>query len=272
VSRRRSERSAGTGATDGLPSYAVGAPLEPRSPLGDGQLTDVSLPGEESAGVVVPEATVPRLPVYLRVLTELAGTGTRVVSSDELAALAGVGPAQVRRDLAPLGPNGVRGVGYDVAALRERITRVLGLTREWPVVIVGAGHLGQALAGYGGFAGRGFRIRALVDSDPALVGTTIAGHPVEPADRLEEVLTATGASIVVIATPPAAAQDVCDRLVAAGVRSILNFAPVLLVVPPSVDVRQVDLSTELTVLAFHEQRRAPAIAQESAGTASGGGA
>jgi len=201
------------------------------------------------------EATVARLPVYLRVLSELAASRTRVVSSDELAALAGVGPAQVRRDLAPLGPNGVRGVGYDVDALQRRITDVLGLTREWPVVIVGAGHLGQALAGYAAFAERGFCIRALLDTDPALVGTTIAGHPVEPADRLEEVVAATGASIAVIATPPAAAQAVCDRLVAAGVGSILSFAPVLLVVPPAVDVRQVDLSAELTVLAFHGQRR-----------------
>jgi redox-sensing transcriptional repressor len=220
--------------------------------------------GLEPATTDISEATVARLPVYLRVLSELVAAGSRTVSSDELAALAGVGPAQVRRDLAPLGPGGVRGVGYDVGALRDRIAGVLGLTHEWPVVIVGAGHLGQALAGYAGFLERGFCIKALLDSDPALVGTSIAGHPVESADRLEEVVASTGASIAVIATPREAAQAVCERLVAAGVRSILNFAPVLLVVPPSVDVRQVDLSAELTVLAFHEQRRYP-HAGEAAG-------
>ncbi|WP_407938162.1 redox-sensing transcriptional repressor Rex [Motilibacter rhizosphaerae] len=204
----------------------------------------------------LPEASVARLPVYLRVLSELALAGRTVVSSDALAALAGVGPAQVRRDLAPLGPRGTRGVGYDVVALRDRLQDVLGLTHEWPVVIVGAGNLGQALAGYAGFADRGFRVAALVDVDPLLVGSSVAGLVVDPAERLEDAVLRSGASIAVVATPPGSAQAVCDRLVAAGVRSILNFAPVLLVVPAHVEVRDVDLSVELALLAFHEQRRA----------------
>ena len=220
----------------------------------------------------IPEATVARLAVYLRVLGALADGGRSTVSSGELASAAGVNPAGLRKDLSHLGPCGVRGVGYEVGALRDRIAGVLGVERSRACVLVGMGNLGAALAGYAGFGSRGFEFVGLFDVAPARVGQHIGGHSVRPLDELEQVVDAAGASIGVITTPADVAQSVCDRMAAAGVRSILNFAPVLLVVPPSVDVRQVDLSTELTVLAFHEQRRAPAIAQESAGTASGGGA
>jgi redox-sensing transcriptional repressor len=209
----------------------------------------------------IPEATVARLPVYLRALFALADRGIATVSSDELAAAAGVNSAKLRKDLSQLGSYGTRGVGYDVEYLVYQVSRELGLTQDWPVVIVGSGNLGRALANYGGFASRGFRIAALLDSDPAMVGTVIARHTVLSVSDLEEVVTSHGVSIGVIATPAAAAQGVCDRLVAAGVTSILNFAPIVLNVPTGVDVRKVDLSIELQILAFHAQRRAARLAQ-----------
>src|SRR5213595_4315684 len=205
----------------------------------------------------IPEATVARLPVYLRALYGLAERGISTVASEELAAATGVNSAKLRKDLSHLGSYGIRGVGYDVDYLVYQVSRELGLTQDWPVVIVGAGNLGRALANYGGFASRGFRIAAVLDADPAVVGTEIAaGQVVGNSDAIEEVVAQRSVSIGVIATPAAAAQGVCDRLVAAGVTSILNFAPVVLTVPVGVDVRKVDLSIELQILAFHAQRRA----------------
>jgi redox-sensing transcriptional repressor len=203
----------------------------------------------------IPDATVARLPVYLRVLYALADRGVATVSSEELATAAGVNSAKLRKDLSHLGSYGTRGVGYDVEYLVYQVSRELGLTQDWPVLIVGAGNLGRALANYGGFASRGFRIAALLDCDPAVVGTVIAGHTVRSADEIEEAVRRFDVAIGVIATPAAAAQNVCNRLVAAGVMSILNFAPVVLSVPSGVDVRKVDLSIELQILAFHAQRR-----------------
>ncbi|MGH3273439.1 MAG: redox-sensing transcriptional repressor Rex [Streptosporangiaceae bacterium] len=204
----------------------------------------------------MPEATVARLPVYLRALYALADREIDTVSSEELATAAGVNSAKLRKDLSHLGSYGTRGVGYDVDYLVYQVSRELGLTQDWPVVIVGAGNLGRALANYGGFASRGFRIAALLDSDPAVVGTAVARHAVRDAADIEDVVTQFNVAIGVIATPAAAAQEVCGRLVAAGVTSILNFAPVVLNVPTGVDVRKVDLSMELQILAFHAQRRA----------------
>ena len=204
----------------------------------------------------IPEATVARLPIYLRALYALADRGIATVSSEELATAAGVNSAKLRKDLSHLGSYGTRGVGYDVDYLVYQVSRELALTQDWPVVIVGAGNLGRALANYGGFASRGFRIAALLDCDSSVVGTVIARHTVRSAAEIEDVVTRFAVSIGVIATPAAAAQQVCDRLVAAGVTSILNFAPVVLTVPAGVDVRKVDLSIELQILAFHAQRRA----------------
>jgi redox-sensing transcriptional repressor len=208
-----------------------------------------------SNGHGIPDATVARLPVYLRALYALADHGVATVSSEELAAATGVNSAKLRKDLSHLGSYGTRGVGYDVEYLVYQVSRELGLTQDWPVLIVGAGNLGRALANYGGFASRGFRIAALVDSDPQVVGTVIARHMVRGDAEIEQVIDQFDVSIGVIATPAGAAQNVCDRLVAAGVTSILNFAPVVLSVPPGVDVRKVDLSIELQILAFHAQRR-----------------
>jgi redox-sensing transcriptional repressor len=203
----------------------------------------------------LPDATVARLPVYLRVLAGLAERGVVTVSSDQLAAGAGVNSAKLRKDLSHLGSYGIRGVGYDVDYLIYQVSRALGLTQDWPVVLVGAGNLGHALANYGGFATRGFRIAAVLDSDPAIVGGRIGRLAVRHSDELEDIVVRHKVAIGVIATPAGSAQNVCDRLVAAGVTSILNFAPVVLNVPDGVDVRKVDLSIELQILAFHAQRR-----------------
>ena len=197
-----------------------------------------------------------RLPVYLRALVELAERGEQTVSSEALAAAAGVNSAKVRKDLSYLGSYGTRGVGYDVEYLIHQVSRVLGLTQDWATCIVGLGNLGAALANYGGFAERGFRIAALLDSDPDVVGTTVAGLPIQPMDEAARVVKEEGISIAVLAVPGPAAQEVADSLVEAGVTSILNFAPVVLQVPPQVSLRKVDLSIELQILSFYEQRRA----------------
>jgi redox-sensing transcriptional repressor len=203
----------------------------------------------------IPEATVARLPVYLRALITLADRGIATCSSEELAAAAGVNSAKLRKDLSYLGSYGTRGVGYDVEYLRYQIAREIGVTQDWPVVIVGIGNLGHALANYSGFSSRGFRIVALLDADPARHGEGIGDLKIRAFDDIESLVAEHRVAIGVIATPAVAAQDVCDRLVAAGVTSILNFAPTVLTVPDGVDIRKVDLSIELQILAYHEQRK-----------------
>ena len=202
-----------------------------------------------------PQAPVARLSVYLRVLTALPEGGRSTVSSGELAAAAGVNPAGLRKDLSHLGPCGVRGVGYEVRTLRDRISAVLGVERSRACVLVGIGNLGSALADYAGFGSRGFEFVGLFDASPDRIGRRIGGQVVRPIAELEDVVARTRASLGVITTPAEVAQSVCDRLAAAGVRSILNFAPVTLAAPPGVDVRKVDLSVELQVLAFLSQQR-----------------
>lgn len=206
-------------------------------------------------GQPVPPATVGRLPGYLRALEATAATGAVLTSSEELAARAGVTPAQLRKDLSFLGSYGRRGVGYDVGHLREQITVVLGVADVRRVLLVGVGNLGHALANYAGIAERGFVLVGLVDADPAVVGTTVAGLVVEDARDLGAVVARTGATIAVLTTPAAVAQQVCDALVAAGVVGILTFAPGALRVPPHVDVRTVDVGSELQILAFHDRAR-----------------
>jgi redox-sensing transcriptional repressor len=211
----------------------------------------------------VPDATVARLATYLRVLGTLADRGVVTVSSEELAAAAGVNSAKLRKDLSFLGSYGIRGVGYDVTTLTEQISRTLGLTVHRSVALIGVGNLGQALAGYAGFATRGFRIAALLDADPSRIGGKLRGLVVRDIAELAEVVAENAITIGVLAVPASAAQDVCDRLVAAGVTSILNFAPVVLSVPPHVHLRKVDLAAELQILSFHETRRAAAALAEA---------
>ena len=203
----------------------------------------------------IPEATVARLPVYLRCLLEVAETNTVTISSERLAEMAGVNAAKVRKDLSYLGSYGTRGVGYDVEYLLFQISRELGLTHDWPVVIVGIGNLGHALANYKGFSARGFRIVALVDADARKVGEQIGDLAVRHLDDLPAIAAEAGIAIGIVATPASAAQDVADRLVDAGVTSILNFAPSVISVPKGVSLRKVDLSIELQILSFYQQRR-----------------
>ncbi|HEX2298858.1 MAG TPA: redox-sensing transcriptional repressor Rex, partial [Pseudonocardiaceae bacterium] len=203
----------------------------------------------------VPEAAVARLAVYLQVLTSLRGQGVRTISSEGLARTAGVNSAKLRKDLSYVGSYGTRGVGYDTARLIEHLERVLGLTRRHRAAVVGIGNLGHALANYAGFPGRGFPVAALFDVDEDLIGISVGGRLVDHIDRIPEVCAEREVTIAVICTPAGAAQEVCDLLVAGGVRCILNFAPVVLQVPDDVEVRTVDLAVELQILSFHEARR-----------------
>ncbi|MCD6021516.1 MAG: CoA-binding domain protein [Actinomycetia bacterium] len=213
-------------------------------------------PGPHVRDRSIPEATVGRLPRYLQALAGMAADGTAVASSEELALAAGVTSAKVRKDLSHLGSYGTRGVGYDIAYLIHQIRRELGLTQDWGIAIAGIGNLGHALANYKGFGDRGFRVAALVDVDPAKVGERVGELEVVHIDTLPELVKELGLAIGVIATPAIAVQDVADRMVAAGIRSILNFAPAPLVAPPGVSVRSVDLAVELQILAYYEQRKA----------------
>jgi redox-sensing transcriptional repressor len=204
----------------------------------------------------IPEATVGRLPVYLRALVEMAEDGRATTSSEDLAEAAGVNSAKVRKDLSYLGSYGTRGVGYDVAYLIHQVRRVLGLTQDWPVLIAGIGNLGHALANYRGFSERGFRIVALVDAERSKVGELVGSVEVRHVDDMPGLVRRHDVAIGIICTPAAGAQDVADRMVDAGIRSILNFAPAVISVPPEVSLRKVDLSIELQILGFYEQRKA----------------
>jgi redox-sensing transcriptional repressor len=197
----------------------------------------------------IPDATVTRLPLYLRVLSEAS---EETMSSDSLAARAGVNAAQVRKDLSHLGSYGTRGVGYDVAYLVRQIARELGLTRDRRVAIVGVGSLGRALVRYGGFAERGFRVVAAFDVNPATVGQRIGAVAVQHISELQEAIQGKEVDVALLTTPAPVAQGVTDALVTAGVRSILNFAPVRLRADPGVTVRQVDLGVELQILSYYE--------------------
>ena len=204
----------------------------------------------------IPEATVQRLPIYLRALVDITEGGATTVSSEALAEVAGVNSAKVRKDLSHLGSYGTRGVGYDVAYLIHQVRRELGLTQHWPIVIAGIGNLGHALANYKGFSERGFQTVALVDADPTKVGEVVGGIAIRPVDDLPAIVKEGDVAIGVICTPAPAVQEVADRMIAAGIRSILNFAPLVISVPPGVSVRKVDLAIELQILAFYEQRKA----------------
>jgi redox-sensing transcriptional repressor len=203
----------------------------------------------------IPEATVIRLPVYQRILLELVRAGTTTVASDQLAEMARVNASKVRKDLSFLGSFGTRGSGYDTQYLLAQIDRELGVDGDWPVAVVGLGNLGRALANSQGFTSRGFRVCSLFDVEPSLVGSRIQGLRVHHLDDFETVTAVDLPSIGVIATPAAAAQDVADRMIAAGVGSLLNFAPKVLTVPPTVLLRYVDLSIELQVMSFYLSHR-----------------
>lgn len=200
----------------------------------------------------IPKATVARLPVYLQCVNMLPAD-EHIISSEALASLARVKPAQVRKDLSYVATSGVRGVGYERSHLSAQLRAVLGIDHEWSVVIIGVGNLGSALAGYQGFAGAGFSIVGIYDADPAKIGRPVDGHIIRPLSGLEADVRDFGVSLAIIATPAASAQAAADACVQAGIRSLLNFATTMLKVPESVAVRKVDLATELQILSFYSQ-------------------
>lgn len=200
----------------------------------------------------IPAATVSRLPVYLRCLVDLPEDQT-TCSSDQLAVFAGVNPAQLRKDLSYLGSHGVRGVGYTITELQEQLRQALGLHKGYCVAIAGAGNLGTALSSYPGFDAWGFSVVAVFDVDPDKVGTRVGDHLVSSLSDLERIVADLEVDIGIVATPAGSAQEVADRFVAAGVRSILNFAPTVLHTPESVETRRMDVSTELQILTYHLQ-------------------
>jgi len=199
----------------------------------------------------IPEATIMRLSVYSRYLTEVDRKGIITISSGDIAEGVGVSPAQVRKDLAYFGEFGIRGVGYNVKDLHKDILKILGLSAEWSVSLVGLGNLGLALSTYKGFKERGFIITSIFDKDPKKIGMVVDGVEVMPVEMIEEVVPKTKPQIGVITVPGAFAQEVADMLVKCGVSAILNFAPIVLNVPPEVELRNVDLSVNLEVLTFN---------------------
>lgn len=202
----------------------------------------------------VPAASVARLPLYLRCLEELEADSVETVSSSRLAELAGVNAAKLRKDLSHLGSYGTRGVGYQVRHLMHQIQRELGLDEPSPVIVVGLGNLGQALSKHAGFGERGFPIVALFDVDPAKIGTAVGDQTVSHLDELDALVDQLGARTAIIATPVEAAQEVTDRVIGAGITSVLNFAPTVVQVPEGVALRQVDLALELQILSYYQPR------------------
>jgi redox-sensing transcriptional repressor len=206
--------------------------------------------GEEQKAGRLSRVTVNRLSLYLRQLERLALDGVKTVSSGQLGEELGVSDAQVRKDLAYLGHLGYPGVGYYPQELVAVIRRTLGLDRDWPVVLIGAGHLARALLRYRGFQQQGFRIVAVFDADPAKIGETLDELTISSMENLKPAIAKHQARLGIIAVPAAAAQAVADALVAGGIRGILNFAPVVLRVPESIQVVAVDLAVQLEQLAF----------------------
>jgi len=195
--------------------------------------------------------TIHRLSVYTRCLLQLEEDGVKTISSQEMADRFNLNSAQVRKDLAYFGEFGVRGIGYYVAGLKAELQQILGLDRQWPLVLVGFGNLGSALFHYKGFGRQGFRIAAIVDDDPAKVAREVESVPVVPSRDLAREVKARGIQIAIVAVPAESAQAVTDRLVSAGIRAILNFAPARLKVPREVRLKNVDLSIELETLSFY---------------------
>ena len=205
----------------------------------------------------ISRATVDRLPLYFRTLRLIRSEGSEIVSSEELGRRIGVTPEQIRKDLASFGAVGKKGVGYHVAELVHNISQILGLDRKWNIAIIGVGHLGWALANYRNFASLGFHLAALFDQNPAIVGQLINGVDVLSVADLETTITSRNIQIGVIAVPAGEAQAVADRLVAAGVHGIWNFAPVRIRVPDDVQIVSEDLSVGLSTLSYHLRRQVP---------------
>lgn len=212
----------------------------------------ISTAAEEATNLVkVPQPTIERLSAYLQCVRGLQADGVLTASSTEIAQRTGINAAQFRKDLSYFGEFGTPGLGYDVAALEAHIARIMGLNARHDVLMVGAGHLGTALLSYPGFPERGFHIVAAFDSATAKVGQALNSCPIYHTDDLAKVNAALNAQMGIIAVPRAAAQETVDKLVAAGVQAILNFAPVTILVRPGIVVRNVDLTSQLEVLSYY---------------------
>jgi redox-sensing transcriptional repressor len=205
----------------------------------------------------IPEVVIDRLPVYARTLTLLSKQGREVVSSQELGAQLGVTPAQIRKDLSYFGRFGKQGRGYNVKRLLEELRQILGLTRDWSMVLVGVGKLGQAIVAYGGFAPQGFRIIEAFDADPKIIGTKVNGLAVKSVTSLPEVLHGQKIDIGIVAVPAASAQQVIDALVASGVKGILNYAPIAPQVPPHVRIKDIDPVLSLQSMTYYVKNVGP---------------
>jgi redox-sensing transcriptional repressor len=203
----------------------------------------------------IPDIVISRLPIYLQALTRLAEQGQKVTtSSQELGDLLGISSAQIRKDLSHFGEFGKQGTGYHIGYLHNQLQRILKLDQEWPVAVIGAGFLGHALASYGGFRPRGFRVAWIFDSDPAKIGMKVGGVTVQDVAELEETIRREGAQIAILAVPAPAAQEITDRVVEAGVTAILTYAPITLSVPDRVHVQYSDPVIQLQRMTYHLER------------------
>lgn len=199
----------------------------------------------------IPDIVIGRLPIYLRALTRLAQEGHQVTSSHELGQRLGISSAQIRKDLSHFGGFGKQGTGYQIAYLIEQLQQVLKVDREWDVVLVGAGDLGHAVANYRGFADRGFRIVCVLDNDPQKIGQKVGNHVVQPFSELRRLIPERDIKVAMIAVPAQHAQEVADALIEAGVRAILNYAPISLNVPPDVHVQYIDPVVHLQRMTYY---------------------
>lgn len=199
----------------------------------------------------IPDIVIGRLPIYLRALNQLAAEGQEITSSHELGQRLGISSAQIRKDLSHFGEFGKQGTGYQIGHLRTQLKHILRVDHEWPVAIVGAGDLGHAIAHYGGFVDRGFRIVAVFDNSPDKIGHDINGLKIMETNRIPDVIREMDIKIAMIAVPAQYAQAVCDTLVEAGVRAILNYAPITLTVPPKVNVQYIDPVTHLQRMTYY---------------------
>jgi len=199
----------------------------------------------------VPDIVIGRLPIYLRALTLLDEAGKEFTSSQELGQRLGIGSAQIRKDLSHFGEFGKQGTGYEIKYLREQILKILNVDRAWPVALVGFGDLGQAIAHYGGFAAEGFNIEAIFDNDPGKIGQTISGQVVQDVTIMSEAITEQKIKIAIVAVPASVAQTVVDKLIGAGVKAILSYAPITLSIPDTIRIQYIDPVTHLQRMTYY---------------------
>ncbi|MBQ6005908.1 MAG: redox-sensing transcriptional repressor Rex [Selenomonadaceae bacterium] len=204
---------------------------------------------------MISQATIDRLPLYFRTLRVVEDEEMEIISSDELGRRLDITPEQIRKDLATFGQFGRKGIGYDVHELKERISNILGLQNKWRLAIVGVGHLGGALANYVNFASLGFSVVALFDKNKNIVGSEVNGIKINALTQMKRVIDSAAVDIGVITVPASEAQGVADKLVAAGVKGIWNFAPIKLFVPPEIPLVNEDLSVGLSALSYHMSSR-----------------